>query len=121
MTTQTKPHAEPRVVPRPPDDGRDGRRDGRRAFVTGVTLLAAALSLAAGAWALIAPHSFATFTGFEPYNRHFVHDLGAFQLGIGVALLLSTAWRDAPAVALAGFLAGDAAHAVSHWVDLGIG
>src|SRR5215212_9317849 len=38
--------------------------------------------LALGIWAFFAPASFADFIAF-PYNRHLLHDVGAFQIGIG--------------------------------------
>jgi hypothetical protein len=76
--------------------------------------------LAAGIWAGAAPHSFARFVDF-PYHEHFLHDLGAFQVGIGATLLLALAWRDAPMVALAGFLVANTLHAVSHAVDRDLG
>jgi PPOX class probable F420-dependent enzyme len=50
-----------------------------------------------------------------------VHDLGAFQLGIGVTLLLALIWRDALALGLAGFLVGNSVHAVNHAADLDLG
>jgi hypothetical protein len=50
-----------------------------------------------------------------------VHDAGAFQLGIGVTLLLAVAWRDALALALAGFLVANTTHAINHAVDLDLG
>jgi hypothetical protein len=51
----------------------------------------------------------------------FMTAAGAFQLGIGVTLLLAVAWRDALALALAGFLVANTAHAVNHAVDLDLG
>jgi PPOX class probable F420-dependent enzyme len=89
-------------------------------FVLAVTLLAGILTVAAGAWALLAPRSFAEFVRF-PYSRHFIHDVGAFQIGIGATLLLAVAWRDGLALALAGYLVGNSAHALSHFADLGLG
>jgi hypothetical protein len=52
--------------------------------------------LTAGTRAWAVPHSSARFVAF-PYHEHFLHDLGAFQLGIG-ATLLALAWavRRAP-------------------------
>ncbi len=88
--------------------------------VLAVTALAGASALAAGVWALAAPRSFASFVAF-PYSQHFLHDVGAFQVGIGATLLLAMAWRDALALALAGFLVGNTVHAVVHAVDLDIG
>jgi PPOX class probable F420-dependent enzyme len=96
------------------------RAEPGRAFVTTTTALAGAIMLAAGVWALAAPGSFADFANF-PASVHFVHDAGAFQLGIGATLLLALAWYDALAVTLAGFLVGNTAHAVNHAVDLDLG
>jgi hypothetical protein len=76
--------------------------------------------LVAGIWAGAAPHSFARFVAF-PYHEHFLHDLGAFQVGIGATLLLALVWRDAPMVALTGFLVANTLHAVSHAIDLDLG
>ena len=59
--------------------------------------------IAAGVVALLAPGWVADAAGF-PRHTHFVHDAGPFQLGIGVTLMLAVAWRDALALALAGFL-----------------
>jgi hypothetical protein len=95
------------------------RRLGQR-YVATVLALAGAGMLAAGIWAGIAPRSFARFVAF-PYHEHFLHDLGAFQLGIGATLLLALAWRDAPTVALAGFLVANTLHTVSHATDLDLG
>src|SRR6266540_1965769 len=91
-----------------------------RGYVISVTLLAGAAMLAAGIWSLAAPRSFAEAVKF-PYAEHFIHDLGAFQVGIGVTLLLAVIWSDALALALAGFLVGNTVHAVNHVVDLVLG
>ncbi|WP_211370340.1 PPOX class F420-dependent oxidoreductase [Nonomuraea turkmeniaca] len=91
-----------------------------RFFTTAVLVAAGALSLAAGVWTLVSPRSFADFAGFG-YNEHFIHDIGAFNLGIGATLLLAAAWADAAAVALAGFFVASTAHTVNHIVDLQIG
>ncbi len=91
-----------------------------RGYVISVTLLAGAAMLAAGIWSLAAPRSFAEAVKF-PYAEHFIHDLGAFQVGIGVTLLLAVIWSDALALALAGFLVGNTVHAVNHVVDLDLG
>lgn len=89
-------------------------------YVAAILTLAGASMLAAGIWAGVAPHSFARFVKF-PYHEHFLHDLGAFQVGIGVTLLLALVWRDAATVALAGFLVANSLHAVSHAVDQEVG
>ena len=91
-----------------------------RGYVSAVTLLAGAGMLGAGIWCLAAPRSFAEAVKF-PYAEHFIHDLGAFQAGIGVTLLLAVAWSDALALALAGFLVANSVHAVNHALDLDLG
>jgi PPOX class probable F420-dependent enzyme len=96
------------------------QRSSADAFVLAVTLATGVLTVAAGVWALLAPRSFAESVRF-PYGRHFIHDVGAFQIGIGATLLLALAWRDGLALALAGYLVGNSAHALSHLADLGIG
>jgi len=102
------------------EEPRARARRGGRAYVTTVTLLAGALMLGAGVWCLAAPRSFADAVDF-PYSEHFIHDLGAFQVGIGVTLLLALAWSDGLALALAGFLVANTVHAVNHAVDLDLG
>jgi len=87
-----------------------------RALVRGVAALLGAASAVVGVWALARPGSFSSAVGFPPHE-HFVHDVGAFQLGIGVTVLLALVWSDALAVALAGYVVGAAAHTVSHVLD----
>jgi PPOX class probable F420-dependent enzyme len=94
--------------------------DRGRRFVLAVTLLAGLFMTATGVAALLAPTWFADTAGF-PRHPHFVHDVGAFQLGIGVTLLLALIWHDGLALALAGFLAANTTHAANHAVDLDLG
>jgi len=94
--------------------------DWGRRFVLAVTLVAGLFMTAAGLAGLLAPSWFADAAGF-PRHTHFVHDAGAFQLGIGVTLLLAVAWRDGLALALAGFLVANTTHAVNHAIDLHLG
>ena len=84
-------------------------------------LICAASMLALGAWAFLAPESFARFIDYPPYNRHLIHDAGAFQLGIGATVLLALWWSDALVVALTGFAVASALHTVSHWTDRNLG
>ena len=82
------------------------------------------LFLALGVWAMAGPESFFDRVAtFEPYNQHFVQDIGAFQIGLGAVLLLAVGVRrpDALTVALLGVGIGSAAHVVSHLIghDLG--
>ena len=64
-------------------------------FVTIITALSGAWTLAVGLWALLAPRSFADWIDFPPYAEHLLHDVGAFQIGIGLGLLAALAWSDA--------------------------
>ncbi len=74
-----------------------------------------------GSWSLLAPASFARFIDFSPFNEHLLHDVGAFQIGIGITLLLSTVWKDPLGVALVGFVSADALHVANHALDLHLG
>ena len=79
------------------------------------------LMLVAGAWALASPSTFADVVGFDRAGEHFLHDAGAFQLGIGAGLILALIWRDPLTVVLTGFLIANTAHAVNHATDLHLG
>jgi len=89
-------------------------------FVKTVTLAAGIASVTVGVWTLADASGFAEATGFPP-SPHYVHDIGAFQLGIGVSMLLAAIWADALAVVLAGFFAGNTVHAYNHAADADLG
>ena len=79
--------------------------------------------LAFGMWAMAAPESFFDQVAlFEPFNKHFVQDIGAFQIGLGVTLVMAAfLTSDALAVALIGTGVGAVAHVVSHLVGIDLG
>ena len=80
--------------------------------------------LAFGVWAMADPRSFFDAVAtFEPYNRHFLLDIGAFQIGLGAVLLLAAArpHADTLAVALLGVGIGAASHVLSHAVTSDLG
>jgi hypothetical protein len=94
----------------------------RAPLTTAVLVLAALAFLIPGLWAFVAPESFYTHIAtFPPYNRHFMHDLGAFQLGVGAAVATGLWWRDGASVALAGATVGTVVHFVSHVLDRSLG
>ncbi len=79
---------------------------------------------ALGVWAMLDPRSFFdALATFEPYNHHFLQDIGAFQVGLGVVLLLAgvPARADGLTVALVGVGVGAALHTVSHIVGYNLG
>ncbi len=80
------------------------------------------VSIAAGLWAMVAPHSFYEQAAtYPPYNRHFIHDIGAFQIGLGSCLVAALALSDALLVVLIGNALGAATHFVGHVADRSIG
>ena len=88
------------------------------AIVGGVTFMAV------GVWAMVDPVTFfEAIAAFEPYNQHFVQDLGAFQIGLGAVLLLAgiPGRADGLTVALLGVGVGAALHTVSHLVGRDLG
>ena len=93
----------------------------RRRVLVAATLVCAASMLILGVWALSVPESFSRFTDYAPYNQHLIHDAGAFQIGIGAALLLALVYPDALLVALTGFTVATALHTISHYIDRHIG
>ena len=75
-----------------------------------------------GVWAFAAPRSFFDVLGhYPPFNRHLLHDIGAFSTGIGAALALALTRRSAAFVALAGGAVGASLHAAAHWIDRDLG
>jgi hypothetical protein len=76
----------------------------------------------AGAWAFLAPASFfGSVATFHPYNQYLVHDAGAFQVGLGLALLLSAATRVTLQPALLAALGASLLHIASHLEDRSLG
>jgi hypothetical protein len=93
-----------------------------RTFAKGVAALAGLLYLTFGIWAFAAPESFASnIANYGSYNEHLTHDLGAFQIGIGVGALAGVLLADALAAALAGVAAASVMHGISHIMDHGMG
>lgn len=93
-------------------------------FPLAVSALAGLFFVGSGLWAMIVPTSFFdTAATFQPYNRHFVQDIGAFQIGLGMVLLLAArpGRFDGPTAALVGVGVGSAAHVVSHVIGRDLG
>lgn len=89
-------------------------------FVVIVAVVAGLATLVAGGWAFTSPASFARAVAF-PEHEHFLHDVGAFQVGLGLLLLLGVVWGDALGTALAASLAANVLHTASHVIDSDLG
>lgn len=102
---------------------RTGRRAGAgsQRLVSLAALVCAASMLGFGCWAFLAPRSFSDFIDYAPYHEHLIHDVGAFQLGIGVGVLLAVFWSDGLLAALTGFAVASGLHTVSHYIDRDLG
>ena len=77
-----------------------------------------------GAWAMVSPTTFLeALARFEPYNQHFLQDIGALTIGSGAVLLLAAAMprADLLAAALLGTGVGAALHVVSHAIGMDLG
>ncbi len=97
------------------------RRSGSRSARI-IALAVGAFYLVAGAAAFLAPSWFSGSVAlFPPYNQHLFHDVGAFQVGLGLALVLGAAVRDALQPALLAVLAASLLHVVSHVEDSALG
>lgn len=93
-------------------------------WISAVTLVGAAFFVGFGLWAFLAPQSFfEQMAMFEPYNVHFLHDIGAFQVGLGAVLALAAFPDrvDGLAAALLGVGTGALLHTVGHVLDSDLG
>jgi peptidoglycan/LPS O-acetylase OafA/YrhL len=87
-----------------------------------VALVAGVLLVLLGLWAFAAPRSFFDAVAtYEPYNAHFVRDLGAFQFGLGMTLALVARMRDGLRAALLGVGGGALLHVSGHVLDRDMG
>ena len=96
------------------------RSDG---FPKVVAAVAGLMFLTLGVWAMANPSSFyESIALFDPYNPHFIQNLGAFQIGLGATLALAAFFTsDALAAGLVGVGLGATAHVVSHLMSLDTG
>jgi hypothetical protein len=71
-----------------------------------------------GAWAFVAPRSFFdALATFEPFNAHFVRDIGTIQIGVGVGGIVGGLRVPGVVAGLAGLLAFQVLHVTSHVID----
>jgi uncharacterized membrane protein len=75
-----------------------------------------------GMWSFfVSTNFYSTVADFAPYNLHFLHDVGAFQVGLGVVLLAAAAMDRGLVPALIGVLAGSLLHLAAHLLDIRLG
>ena len=106
-----------------PEIGQDSSTLGTR-MPRAVAIVGGVGFIALGVWAMVDPRSFfEALATFEPYNQHFVQDIGAFQVGLGMVLLLAgvPVRADGLTVALVAVGVGAALHTVSHIVGRDLG
>ena len=93
-------------------------RDARRALATLVVALMGANYALSGAALLVAPEWFFANVGpYPPFNRHYLGDLGAFLLPLGVGLLVAARHPARHATMLAVAVGASALHALNHLYD----
>ena len=88
----------------------------------GIAALGGAFFVGFGAFAVVSPRGFFdSLATWPPFNVHFIHDIGAFQIGLGLALLIALVRGDALLVALAAVGAGQTVHTIVHFTDSDLG
>jgi hypothetical protein len=81
-------------------------------------LVVGATFAAQGLWAFLSPRSFFdVLATFEPYNAHFVRDIGAGMFGVGTAGVVAALHPRALVAGLAGLTAFQAVHVLGHVID----
>ena len=74
-----------------------------------------------GMWAFLAPESFYDeLATFPPYNVHFIHDIGAFSVGLGAAVGLVMVMANPLRAVLIAVAIGSTLHVLSHVIDYDI-
>lgn len=97
-------------------------RSSRGRFPAVVAAAVGAGFVVLGAWAFLAPRSFFdALAVFPPYNEHFLHDIGAFQIGLGAVLLFALVFTDSLRATLWGVAVGNIVHLLAHAMDTGLG
>ena len=75
-----------------------------------------------GGWSLLAPLSFfSAVANFAPANIHLLHDLGAFQVGLGLALTMPVVLGAPLRASLIAVLGASILHVGAHIEDVNLG
>jgi uncharacterized membrane protein len=78
--------------------------------------------VASGLWALVDPAGFAgSVATFSPFNRHLLHDTGAFSIGLGLALIIPAWISEGLRTASLAVLGASLLHLWAHISDRALG
>jgi hypothetical protein len=81
-----------------------------------------AFYLVTGVWSFLAPLTFfSALANFAPANIHLFHDLGAFQVGLGLALTAPVVLGAPMRTSLVAVLGASVLHLVAHIEDVRLG
>jgi uncharacterized membrane protein len=95
-------------------------RDPRATRVIGAVI--GIFYLVTGAWAFLAPlNFFSAVATFAPLNIHLLHDAGAFQVGLGLALTVPIVLRAPLRASLIAVLGASVLHVLAHVEDIRLG
>jgi len=87
-----------------------------------IAVVIGAFELITGIWSFLAPMSFFdNVANFAPRNIHLLHDVGAFQVGLGFVLILPVVLRAPLRVPLIAVLVASVLHLFSHVEDISLG
>jgi hypothetical protein len=87
-----------------------------------IAVVIGALYLMTGTWSFLAPMSFfSNVATFAPPNIHLLHDLGAFQVGLGLVLIVPVALRAPLRAPLIAVLGASVLHLSAHIEDISLG
>ena len=87
-----------------------------------IAVVIGALYLMTGTWSFLSPMSFfSNVATFAPRNIHLFHDLGAFQVGLGLVLIVPVALRAPLRAPLIAVLGASVLHLSAHIEDISLG
>lgn len=71
-----------------------------------------------GLWAFVSPRGFYdALAVFEPFNHHFIRDIGSMEMGIGIAAIVAARRAGGLVVGLTALAAFQVLHVLSHVID----
>jgi hypothetical protein len=87
-----------------------------------IAVVIGAFYVLTGTWSFLSPMSFfSNVATFAPRNIHLFHDLGAFQVGLGLVLIVPVALRAPLRVSLIAVLVASLLHVFAHVEDISLG